>query len=165
MTIKFTVQVNRVVAPVDAGPRSARAPGWQGACVGGRVIVRKLRPYLAALTLAGITVACNTPSVPIPPPAVGALRFQSSGTPQPGTVVLQGAPFPHHANVRFYVYNLSRGDGVITTAAADGAFTTSPFAGTEGDTVRLYFDRANGDRSADACVQLQVEATLLNGCP
>jgi hypothetical protein len=101
---------------------------------------------------------CNTPSVPLPPPDIGALRFQPAGT---GLVSLQGAPSQRHAGARFYAYNQSRGDGVITTAAADGSFTTSPFAGSDGDTVQMYYDTPQGERSQDVCTTLRLNAGLI----
>jgi hypothetical protein len=126
--------------------------------------MRSWRAYLAAALLGGVTVACNTPSVPIPPPVLNELRFRAGGTP--GLVVMQGNPNPNHANARFYIYNHSRGDGVITTAGGDGAFTTSPFAGTDGDTARIYFDTLAGERSQEVCVQLQLDAGLISQrCP
>jgi hypothetical protein len=120
---------------------------------------------LALALASGVLGGCNTPSVPIPPPALQALRFQDAGA-GPGVVVLSGMPHPTHANARFYVFNQSRGDGVITTARADGSFTTSPFAGTDGDTVRMYFDDTAGERSAEVCVFLQLDAGLISQkCP
>jgi hypothetical protein len=120
--------------------------------------MRKLRLYLAATAL-GAVLACNTPSVPLPPPELPSLGFLSAGL---GEVQLTGKPDPAHASVRFYVYNLSRGDGVITTAAADGSFTTGAFAGGEGDTAQIYYDLPTGDRSQDVCVQIRLNAPLLS---
>jgi hypothetical protein len=121
----------------------------------------RLRIAAAAtlLALAG-GIACNTPSVPLPPPLITSLSFQASG--MNGMVVMQGMPTPRHANVRFYVFNRSRKDGVITGAAADGSFTTSPFAGSAGDTVQLYYDTPAGERSQDLCTTLQLNAPLLS---
>jgi hypothetical protein len=120
--------------------------------------LRKLRVWIAASALVAI-FACNTPSVPLPPPELPSLGFISAGV---GTVSLQGMPSQQHAGVRFYVFNQSRGDGVITTAAANGTFTTSPFAGTDGDFVRLYYDSPIGERSQDACVALHLNQPLLS---
>ncbi|HUS63005.1 MAG TPA: hypothetical protein VMZ28_00635 [Kofleriaceae bacterium] len=109
-------------------------------------------------------MACNTPSVPIPPPVLAALRFHAA--PAPGKVVVQGDPNPNHASARFYIYNQTSGDGVITTAAADGAFTTDAFDGADGDTARIYYDTLAGERSQEACVQLQLDAGLISQrCP
>ncbi len=111
------------------------------------------------LLLALALAACNTPSVPLPPPVVAALGFSDAGG---GMVVLQGKPAVQHANARFFALNLSRGDGVITTAAADGSFTTSPFPATDGDSMVLYFERPTGERSEDVCVDMHVGVPLLS---
>jgi hypothetical protein len=119
-----------------------------------------MRRLLRLFVLAALTGACNTPSVPLPPPALGALSFQRSG--QPDLVVVSGMPTSVHAGARFYVFNRDRGDGVITTANADGSFTTSPFPGGDGDLVQMYFDNREGARSQDVCVELRLQAPLLS---
>lgn len=119
----------------------------------------RLRIWLAtALIALGAATACNTPSVPLPPPLLNALTAAAGG--MPGMVVIEGAPTSRHANVRFYIFNRSRNDGVITQAAADGSFTTSPFAGSDGDLIQLYFDMPDGTRSQDACAALHLNGPL-----
>jgi hypothetical protein len=123
------------------------------------------RPFIRlgiAAALLGAVLACNTPSVPLPPPDLPALSFQSAQMTPAGLVVLQGKPSTRHADARFYVYDLGQGDGVITSAAHDGSFTTSPFSGADGDLVQIYFDSPEGERSQNACVQLHVGAALLS---
>jgi len=117
---------------------------------------------LTRLTLlcALVLGACNTPSVPIPPPQLPALQFAAG--PSPGMVVMEGSPSSTHAGARFYVYNLTSADGVIATAAADGSFTTSPFAGAVNDLVQIYFDTVDGKRSDFVCVQLQIGFNLFS---
>ena len=105
-----------------------------------------------------IGFGCNTPSVPIPPPLVSALKFQNA--PTAGEVVIAGVPTLQHADVRFYVFNTTNGEGVIVTAAHDGSFSSDPFPGSDGDLVDLYYDTQAGDRSGDACVTLRIGATL-----
>jgi hypothetical protein len=115
---------------------------------------------MRALLLAAFVVAlgCNTPSVPIPPPLVNSLKFADG--PTPGEVILNGTASPSQASARFYVYNATQGDGVITTAAADGSFSTMPFAGIDGDLVEIYYDTPAGEHSGVDCVTLHVGATL-----
>jgi hypothetical protein len=120
----------------------------------------RLRIMVAALALVGVTLQCNTPSIPLPPPLLPALSFADATG---GMVTMVGKPEAQHANTRFYVFNRSRGDGVITTAGADGAFTTSPFPGADGDTVQIYYDNADTTRSAEICVALKLNAQLLSG--
>ena len=119
----------------------------------------KRRILLAAGAL-GVICACNTPSVPLPPPNLPALGFQPAT--QAGQVVLSGKPEQRHALARFYVYDRGNGDGVITTAGADGAFTSTPFTGAEGDFVQIYYDTPAGERSEDACVELRFNVPLLS---
>jgi hypothetical protein len=115
---------------------------------------------LLALCLLG---GCNTPSVPLPPPDLPALTILTAGT---GLVSVQGRPDPRHARVRFYIFDEGAGDGVITPAAADGSFTSSPFAGMSGDTVQMYYDTPEGDRSEDVCTMLQINVGLIStACP
>jgi hypothetical protein len=118
-----------------------------------------LRLVLASTLLAGF-FACVTPSVPLPPPLISALSFAQA--PTPGLVVMQGAPTSRHANVRFYVYNRSKGDGAIAQAAADGSFTTVPFLGATNDTIQLYYDLPDGERSENICVSLQLTGSLVS---
>lgn len=91
-----------------------------------------------------VLAACNTPSIPLPPPELGALRFRAASSVQ--TVELVGTPNPHHAGVRFSAFNRSRLVGVLVEAGSDGSFVTQPFAGSAGDTVELWYER-DGDRS------------------
>jgi len=106
--------------------------------------------------------ACNTPSVPLPPPELPQLRFQSPDPAMPNAIIVQGMPTPAHANARFYVYDRVNGSGVITTAAADGAFSSTPFNGADGDKVQIYYDTPEGERSQDVCVELRVNIALLS---
>lgn len=141
------------VGSVGAG---AVGGGWRGACSPKRAM--RLRPlFLAAGLLAG---GCNTPSVPLPPPDLPALSFSA---PSMGTVELVGMPSSRHASVLFFVFNRSRGDGVIQQTGADGSFTTEPFDGNAGDQVQLYYQ--TGTRVSDAALcNLAVGTPLNNIC-
>jgi len=122
----------------------------------------RTKVLVAAAALVAVT-ACNTPSVPIPPPVLSAIAFTA---PSPGTVVVVGQPEPRHANARFFVINRSTGDGVITTAAPDGSFTTTPFAGKMNDTVQMFYDTPAGEHSEEVCALLQVGLPLISSrCP
>jgi hypothetical protein len=115
--------------------------------------------------LLAATVACNTPSVPLPPPELPALSFQAPATAT-GQFVLQGMPSTHQANARFFVLDLTSGDGVITTCAADGSFTSGPFTAQVGDTIDLSYETPAGEHSGEACVPLQANTPLLSiACP
>jgi hypothetical protein len=124
----------------------------------------RLRIGVAAALLALGGLACLTPSVPLPPPLLSSLSFQRSADVV-GAVIIQGMATPRHANVRFYIFNRSRNDGVIAGAAADGSFTSGPFAGADGDNVQLYFDTASGERSQTLCTTLSLSGPLSStGC-
>lgn len=113
----------------------------------------------------GLLLACSTPSVPLPPPGVdtSALAFSA---PAAGTVVLSGQPRAIHAAARFYVIDHQTGDGVITTAAADGSFTTPSLAATVGDVAEVYYEKPDGTPSEHTCVTVLLQQTLIGAsCP
>ena len=141
--------------PIDAPRAPARLRRWPGACSKGAC----MRWLCLVFALGG----CTTPSVPLPPPDLSALSF--TGT-TPGLVQVIGQPSMRHADARFYVFDYGTGDGVITRAAHDGAFTSMAFSGNDGDSVQIYFDTPVGDRSQDVCTTLQRNVGLLSmQCP
>jgi hypothetical protein len=119
----------------------------------------RLAAVAALLALAG-GLACTTPSVPLPPPLLDHLSFQPASAA--GTIVMQGQQTTRHANVRFYTFNRTGGDGVITDTAADGSFTTSPFAAVAGDDIQLYFDTSGGERSQELCTTVVFGSALVS---
>lgn len=104
--------------------------------------------------------ACNTPSVPLPPPDLPSLTILAA--PSPGEVIVQGAVDKRHANVRFYIYDQTAGDGVITPSKADGSFVTSPFGGANGDSLEIYYETQQGDLSQELCTELQLNVGLIS---
>ena len=118
-----------------------------------------MRKLYLCLLLGG----CTAPSVPLPPPELPALTF--TGT-TPGVVQIVGKPSDRAADARFYVFDYDTGDGVITQAAHDGSFTSMPFNGNNGNTVQIYFDNKDGDRSQEVCTTLQLNVGLISMvCP
>jgi hypothetical protein len=116
--------------------------------------------FLATLLALAGGLACNTPSVPLPPPELDVISFQPASASD--TVFLQSLAASRFANARFYVYNLTRNEGVISDAAADGSFTTDPFPGATGDTVEIYYDPpGGGERSPSVCTTLQIGSALI----
>ena len=156
-----------MVGTLHATAAGRGAAGWRAPCSTGTGSMRRdrkswwgLRALLMALALA---LACNTPSVPLPPPLIGALSFAQ---PAPGQAILTGRPTSGHASARFYVYNHTRAVGVIFTAAPDGSFMSPPFPAMTNDTAEIYYDTPIGERSQSACVAVQFGAPLLSiGCP
>lgn len=163
MTTKLTPPANPIgcddgAARVSAGARLAVA------ATGMTALPRIwLRLALAACGL-GAVLACNTPSVPLPPPVLSALSFQPG--PDAGKVVLHGEPTSQHADALFQAFNHQRGEGVLEQAAHDGTFTTAPFAASDGDLIELWYDTPGQERSQSACVSLHVGQPLLSvHCP
>jgi hypothetical protein len=123
----------------------------------------RLRLWLAALAC-GAVLACNTPSVPLPPPSLSGLTFMPGM--EAGTVVLTGKPNSQLANAMFHVQDDARGKEFGTRAAADGSFTTDPFVANDGDLLRMYYDSAQLERSEDVCAHLVENSPLLSvQCP
>lgn len=103
----------------------------------------------ALLGLAG----CLTPSVPIPPPAPEKMSF--SVNVDDGTARYSYDTDPSFAGAVVYVFNRSRGIGIITTAdAVDGSVApTEPFRAALGDQVVVTFE-LDGEL-ASTCVELR----------
>ena len=120
-------------------------------------LASRLRIALAVAALAlGLGTACYTPSVPLPPPLVEAMRF-TAGTAA-GTVVLTSPAQTQIGAARFSIFNASQGTGVIFIANSDGSFTSPAFAGNDGDYIDVAYDKDNG--SVDRCTTLHVDAPL-----
>src|SRR5215471_7916659 len=114
-------------------------------------LVSRLRLALAVAALAlGLTTACYTPSVPLPPPLVQNMTFTAGQTA--GTVILTSPAQTQIGPARFSVFNVSQGMGVIFVANSDGSFTSPPFAGNEGDYISLSYEKGND--SAEICTTL-----------
>lgn len=103
--------------------------------------------------------ACESPSVPLPPPDLTAFSFAISSTTE---VQCTGKPNPRHADALMYFYNGTRGSGNITLAAHDGSFVTDPFPGQMGDQLDMYYETKTGGRSDDVCGQIQFGSVLIS---
>ena len=116
-----------------------------------------VRVVVAALALAlGLTTACYTPSVPLPPPLIEQMRFAASTST--GTVTLSSPAAAQFGSLRFSVFNVSQGVGVIFISNPDGSFTSPAFPGNDGDYIDISYDL--NDESADRCTTLHVDAAL-----
>jgi hypothetical protein len=121
-------------------------------------LLSHVRIIVAALALAGgLSVACNTPSVPLPPPLVENMSFTASTTP--GRVTLSSPAAAQYGSLRFSIFNVSQGVGVIFISNADGSFTSPEFPGNDGDYIDIAYDL--DDQSADRCTTLHVAAPLI----
>jgi len=119
-------------------------------------LVSHVRIILGAALALAICAACNTPSVPLPPPLVETMRFTTAGTA--GTVTLSSPAEPQFGSVRFSIFNVSQGLGVIFISNPDGSFTSPAFPGNDGDYIDISYDL--NDESADRCTTLHVDAAL-----
>jgi hypothetical protein len=150
--------VARMPAPRCAIPPSCpggRPPAGPGSAAWARRRGRWLRAgapaaLLAAWLVAGL-VACATPSVPVPPPRAEKITFEFDA--DEGQARFAYGPSPDFGGAVVYVYNRSRGVGVITTAESDGSVApTAPFAAGAGDDVLVTFDLDH--QLASICVEV-----------
>jgi hypothetical protein len=104
---------------------------------------------LKLLAVALVVSGCNTPSLPLPPPDVGALSFSSPGT---NLVILTGAASSRHASVTFFALNDAARVGTIVETNADGSFKTDPFTGVANDPVELWYEMGSRRSDTAACM-------------
>jgi len=105
--------------------------------------------YLRVLVLV-VASGCVTPSVPVPPPEPELMSFIVDDTAH--TVEFSYDPAPSYSLATVYVFNRSRGEGVITTAGVDGSVATNPFPGSTGEEIVVSFE-LDGDL-ASTCVRV-----------
>jgi hypothetical protein len=116
----------------------------------------KLAGALCGLVLGGV-VACNSPTIPIPP--LRAPSFQMQGTDQ-WTATGTGA----EGNSEVFVVDRATGDGVSTRADANGGYTTPAFTGTANDSIELFYRTPRGEISQSVCVQLAAGTPPISAC-
>ena len=109
-----------------------------------------------ALSLLGLALAgCVTPSIPIPPPDPAKMTFTVQGL---GTGDSR-ASFAYEKDNNLidaivFVYNRTRGVGIITDANADGSVgPTAPVAAELGNEIVVTFQRQ--DQTASKCIRLR----------
>ena len=99
-----------------------------------------------------VAAACTTPSVPIPPPEPERVYF--SLDVDNGTASFSYAAESSFADAVVYIFNRDAGEGIITTAEADGSVSpTAPFPALEGDEVVITFETKN--QLSSTCVRMQ----------
>ncbi len=91
--------------------------------------------FVLLVVLAG----CVTPSVPIPPPQPELVYFTVDTAV--GEATFRYGPDPSYQGATVYVFNRNAGEGIITTAEADGSVvTTQPWPAMLGDEVVITFE-------------------------
>ena len=96
--------------------------------------------------------SCTSHSVPIPPPSPESVVF--SLDLDAGEARFQYDAAPAFAGATVYIFNRQAGEGIITTAEADGSVTeTAPFPAMVLDEVIVTFE-TDGQLSS-TCVRMQ----------
>jgi hypothetical protein len=80
---------------------------------------------LVILGLALALQSCITPSIPIPPPDPSQMTFQLQGDVGNTTASFSYPPNVNYEDTVVFVFNRSKGVGIIETANNDGSAITS----------------------------------------
>jgi len=109
---------------------------------------------LPGLALTAILWACNTPSIPMPPPGGELVSFIQEDTDHYRFAIEPNNFIQPRAEIT--VKNLDRVIWVGGEAQADGSFLSEPFQGAPGDMIQLTFTK-NGE-GGTTCYILAVGA-------
>src|SRR5215471_1160435 len=114
----------------------------------------RIARLIATLGVVAGIWACNAPFIPVPPP--GMISFSAELIPdgnggQKQVWITRGGPNSNAKSALFFIFDSNVQAGVITTAAPDGSFTTTPMDGAPGDEVLIYFRPPGGDYSPATC--------------
>jgi hypothetical protein len=114
----------------------------------------RIARLLATLGVVALIWACNAPFIPVPPPSMISFTSETltdGAGAQKTYWITHGGPDANAASARFFVFNQDTQSGVITTAAADGSFATTPMDGAAGNHVLVYYQPPGGDQSPTTC--------------
>lgn len=117
----------------------------------------KLAAACTALVLGGV-VACNSPTIPIPPLRAPSIQMLSTTT---WTATGAGA----EGNSEIFLINRTTGDGVSARADTNGGYTTPTFTGQMGDQIELFYRTPRGEFSESICAPLAAGTPAINACP
>lgn len=120
-----------------------------------RQLITKI--LLPGLALTVILWACNTPSIPMPPPGSELVSFIQEDPEHYSMDILANQYIQPGAEVTVKNLNLSIWVGGL--AGPNGEFRSEPFAGTPGDKIQLKFTK-NGE-GGTTCFVLAVGADPL----
>jgi hypothetical protein len=128
----------------------------------------RLARLAAVLGVAALCWACNAPFIPVPPPGQTASftsALVSDGAGGQKTVwIAHGPPNSGTPYALFFVFDMTRGAGVIAKAAADGSYASPPMDGAMNDRVEIQYETQQGVVSDTACFVL-VEGAQAPKCP
>jgi hypothetical protein len=121
-----------------------------------RSVAMKARQFIVRILLPGLALwailwACNTPSIPMPPPGPEIVSFIQEDDTHWRFEIEANQYIQPGAEVT--VKNLDKNIWVGGLAGADGSFLSEPFAGDLGDVVQLTFVK-NGE-GGTTCFVLQ----------
>ena len=106
--------------------------------------------YASLLALAG----CITPSIPIPPPDAEMMTFQLQGEVGDTSASFSYPPNVNYEDTVVFVYNRSKGVGIIENAKADGSVgPTAPVRADLGNEMVVSFQR--DDQTVSTCIKLR----------
>jgi hypothetical protein len=112
---------------------------------------------LSSLLVLGLP-ACNTPFIPLPPPADPTFMPVMVADGMGGTRTMwetRGPASGPLSEAKVSVYNASVGAGVIVRAQSDGSYVASPIDGHEGDRVEIEYVAKDGRPGPGICRLLQ----------
>ena len=118
---------------------------------------------IALGTLIGLG-GCVTPSIPIPPPDPALMTFSVTLDTQ-GVIASASLEYPPTVSYQggvAYVYNRSRGVGVIQAVNANGSIGPTPAVGASANE-ELVISVENNDQTVSTCVLLR-EGTPSSYC-
>lgn len=123
--------------------------------------LQKLCLFAALASVVG--AGCTSHSVPIPPPSPESVVF--SLDLDQGLASFEYDATPAFAGATVYVFNREVGEGVITTAAADGSVKqTPPFPAMVGDEVIVTFE-TEGQLSSTCVTMRDGRSSSAFECP
>jgi len=132
---------------------------------------RWLLAAVAALATSSLMLvalpACNTPFIPLPPPADPSFMPVTISDGMGGMRTMwqtSGPPSSAMSEAKVSVYNSTVGAGVIVKAQLDGSYVTTPIDGREGDKIQIEYTAKDGRSAPGICRVLQ-QGQSRTDCP
>jgi hypothetical protein len=132
-----------------------------------RWLLTALGALAASALLVVVLPACNTPFIPLPPPADPTFTPVTVSDGMGGTRTMwetRGAPAAALSEAKVSVFNVDVGAGVIVRAQADGSYVAAPIDGREGDRVQIQYESKDGRSGPGICRRLQ-QGLAQSQCP